>query len=138
MGGFSFIAMYILMYAMVDSFGNVFNNVNQAYMAALMTAPMLLIEIAIMRGMYPNRAINAAIVCGSIVLGVTCWLLIRGQVFVGDEQFLRSMIPHHGGAILMCDKAVFSDPEINGLCARIKDGQQEEIDWMKRKLEELE
>ena len=31
----SFIAMYILMYAMVDAFGNVYNSVNQAYMAGL-------------------------------------------------------------------------------------------------------
>jgi hypothetical protein len=30
-------------------------NINQAYMAALMTAPMALIELVIMRGMYVNR-----------------------------------------------------------------------------------
>ena len=44
----SFIAMYILMYAMVDSFGSVFNNINQVYMAGLMAAPMVLIELALM------------------------------------------------------------------------------------------
>src|SRR5688572_15773091 len=33
--GLSFGAMYILMYAMVDSFGHVYTNVNQFYMAAL-------------------------------------------------------------------------------------------------------
>ena len=35
----SFIAMYVLMYAMVDKFEDVYPNHNQAFMAALMTAP---------------------------------------------------------------------------------------------------
>ncbi|HMB25049.1 MAG TPA: hypothetical protein VKP08_19540, partial [Anaerolineales bacterium] len=41
----SFIAMYILMYAMVNVIGNVYNNFNQFYMAGLMTAPMVIIEL---------------------------------------------------------------------------------------------
>ena len=32
----SFISMYVLMYAMVDRFGNVYPNLNQFYMAGLM------------------------------------------------------------------------------------------------------
>ncbi len=39
----SFISMYILMYSMVDRFANVFPNVNQFYMAGLMTMPMIII-----------------------------------------------------------------------------------------------
>jgi len=35
----SFIAMYVLMYAMVDRFANVYNNLNQVYMAGPMAAP---------------------------------------------------------------------------------------------------
>ena len=38
----SFIAMYILMYAMVDKFANVFPNFNQFYMAGLMASPWCL------------------------------------------------------------------------------------------------
>jgi hypothetical protein len=38
----SFVALYILMYAMVDRFANVLNNRNQVYMAGLMAAPMVL------------------------------------------------------------------------------------------------
>jgi hypothetical protein len=58
----SFIAMFILMYAMVDRFANVYGNLNQVYMAALMAAPMIIIELVVMRGMYPNGALNAAII----------------------------------------------------------------------------
>jgi hypothetical protein len=51
----SFIAMYILMYGMVNAFANVYMNVNQAYMAGLMAAPMCVIELVLMRAMYPDR-----------------------------------------------------------------------------------
>jgi len=55
-----FIAMYALMYAMVDQFANVYSNLNQVYMAGLMTAPMILIELAVMRSMYEDRRLNVA------------------------------------------------------------------------------
>jgi len=42
----SFMAMYILMYAMVDRLANVYPSFNQLYMAGLMTAAMLGIELA--------------------------------------------------------------------------------------------
>ena len=51
----SFIAMYILMYAMVDRLGNVFNSVNQLYMAGLMTAPMVVLEVLLMGSMYKDK-----------------------------------------------------------------------------------
>jgi uncharacterized protein (DUF305 family) len=51
---------------------------------------------------------------------------------------MRSMIPHHAGAILMCEQAPTRDPEIKDLCAAIVSSQQSEIDQMKAKLAELE
>ena len=41
----SFISMYVLMYAMVNAFENVIPNINQFYMAGLMTTPMIIIEL---------------------------------------------------------------------------------------------
>ena len=138
MAVFSYIAMFVLMYAMVDSFANVYINVNQFYMAGLMAAPMVIIEIALMSAMYPNKKLNAGIAAAGMILLVLCWVLIRKQTAVGDKQFLRSMIPHHAGAILMVDQASIKDPEIQALSRTIVAGQQAEIDWMKRKLAELE
>ena len=46
-----FVSMYFLMYAMVDTLENVRHNLNQVYMAGLMTAPMLVIEIGLMGSM---------------------------------------------------------------------------------------
>jgi hypothetical protein len=135
MTGLSFVAMYILMYAMVDAFGNVFNNVNQVYMAGLMAAPMLLLELVLMGSMYPNRALNAALVVGSLAILLLCWFGIRQQIGVSDQQFVRSMIPHHAGAILMCKQNRLQDPELQQLCREIIRSQQSEVDLMKAKLQ---
>jgi uncharacterized protein (DUF305 family) len=48
------------------------------------------------------------------------------------------MIPHHAGAILMCEQASLYDAEIKDLCGRIINSQQEEIDQMKAILQRLE
>jgi uncharacterized protein (DUF305 family) len=134
----SYASMYALMYAMVNVFENVLPNVNQLYMAALMTGAMVIIELVLMGGMYPNKRVNAiALGLGAAVL-VATWLAIRQQALVSDRQFLKSMIPHHAGAILMCEEAPIGDPEIKQLCRAIVSSQQAEIDQMKAKLEELE
>lgn len=132
-----FIAMYILMYAMVDRFENVFSNINQFYMAGLMTAPMVLIELAIMRAMYENRMANIVIIVVSLIALVGFWVGIRQQIAVTDEQFLKSMIPHHAGALLMCGKAPIQDSEIQSLCQEIIRSQQSEIKQMKAILSRL-
>jgi hypothetical protein len=137
MAALSFAAMYVLMYAMVDRFVNVLNNLNQVYMAGLMTAPMVVFELLLMRSMYGNKRADAAILLASAVLLVGCLVSIRTQAGITDKQFLRSMIPHHGSAILMCDQASLQDPDIKQLCERIRTGQQAEIDFMKAKLKGL-
>jgi hypothetical protein len=66
----SFVAMYILMYAMVDRVENALPNLNQAYMAALMAAPMVAIELILMRHMYTNARANLASYALCLVIGV--------------------------------------------------------------------
>lgn len=129
-----FVAMVGLMYAMVDRFSNVFINVNQLYMAGLMSASMVLIEFALMGSMYPNRRLNALFVSLGAVSLVLCWVVTRQQVGIDDRQFLKSMIPHHAGAILMCKEAKIDDPEIEQLCDRIIASQRREIAEMKAML----
>jgi uncharacterized protein (DUF305 family) len=135
MTGLSFIAMYVLMYAMVDRLANVYMNFNQVYMAGLMAAPMALIELAVMRTMYRDIRMNALMGGGALIAGIVCFLFIRHQTGVGDRQFLRSMIPHHGAAILMCNEAPVHDAEIRSLCQNIVTSQQAEIDQMTAILE---
>ncbi len=137
MTALSFVAMFILMYAMVDRFANVYPNINQFYMAGLMAAPMVLIELLVMRAMYPDIRIN--VIFGGVALAalVMFFLGIRAQTAVGDVQFVKSMIPHHAGAILMCGRATITDSELKKLCGEIMQGQRQEIEQMKKILARL-
>jgi uncharacterized protein (DUF305 family) len=133
----SYVSMYALMYAMVNTLGDIYNNMNQVYMAGLMTAPMVVIEMLLMSSMYKNRKLNVLLIAGSCVAGIACFLFIRQQAAISDRQFLRSMIPHHSGAILMCDGASLQDQRIRELCKTIVTGQQQEIDQMRAILADL-
>ena len=134
----SFVAMYVLMYAMVDRFENVYPNFNQFYMAGLMAAAMIVIELVVMGGMYPNKKLNVVLIAASLIVLAAFWILIRQQTVIGDRQFVKSMIPHHAGALLMCHEVTLNDPELVRLCEGIVRGQQAEIDQMKAKLRELD
>ncbi|HEU4689898.1 MAG TPA: DUF305 domain-containing protein [Vicinamibacterales bacterium] len=133
----SFISMYVLMYAMVNTPGDVYNSLNQVYMAGLMTAPMVVIEMLLMSGMYKNKKLNSLVIAGSCLAGIAFFLFIRQQTAISDRQFLRSMIPHHSGAILMCNDASLQDQRILELCKTIVAGQQQEIDKMRVILADL-
>lgn len=133
----SFIAMYLFMYAMIDSLPNFYNNVNQFYMAGLMAMPMVIFEVIIMRSMYMNKKKNAIIIGASAVALIAFFLFIRFQTGVSDKQFVKGMIPHHAAAILMAKKSPSTDPEIKKLQEEIISSQQKEIEQMKAILERL-
>ena len=134
----SFISMYILMYAMVDRLENVYPNFNQFYMAGLMAAPMVVIELIVMRSMYENKKLNTIIAGVSVIVAITFFMFIRQQAGVSDQQFLKSMIPHHAAAILICEQAPLQNTGISELCKGIVSNQQAEIDQMKVLLTKLE
>ncbi len=134
----SFIAMYLFMYAMINSLDNFYNNANMFYMAGLMAMPMVIFEVIIMRSMYMNKKRNAIIIGAGTVVLIAFFLFIRVQATVGDKQFLKGMIPHHAAAILMAGQSSLQDPEVKALAKKIIVDQQAEIEQMKAKLKELE
>lgn len=133
----SFIAMYILMYSMANSINNVYPNINQFYMAGLMTMPMIIIELILMGKMYGNKRLNVGLITICSVGLIAFFLLIQFQTAVSDKQFLKGMIPHHAAAILMSEQSTSQDPEIKKLQQEIISSQQEEIRVMKAKLKSL-
>ncbi|MBN9349302.1 MAG: DUF305 domain-containing protein [Chitinophagaceae bacterium] len=133
----SFISMYILMYSMVNSIKNVYPNINQFYMAALMTMPMMIIELGLMGKMYMNKKLNTVLISISSAALIAFFLLIQYQTGVTDRQFLRGMIPHHAAAILMSEQSKTQDPEIMKLQQEIISSQQQEIAEMKAILKRL-
>lgn len=106
-------------------------------MAATMTMPMLIIEVILMRHMYMNKKLNFVLIVICALSLVGFYTGTRKQIAVSDKQFLKSMIPHHAGAILMCQETDLTDPELKRLCEEIVASQQKEIDQMKAKLREL-
>jgi len=123
--------MYFVMFTMIFTLGEFIQNINFFYMALMMATPMTVMMPLIMPSMYPDRKLNLAIYAGCALLFVLSFAGIRSQAMVGNSQFLRSMIPHHSGAILMCEQAAITDLEIKSLCRKIIKSQAEEIDQMK-------
>lgn len=127
----SYVVMLASMFSRVNVLSNVFLSLNQVYMAGLMVAPMLLIMLIVMGSMFKKKRLNAVLFVAGVVLTGLFWLLVRTQAGVGDQQFLRSMIPHHAGAILVCEEASLTDPRIEELCRQIIEAQVREIREMK-------
>ncbi|WP_436096852.1 DUF305 domain-containing protein [Bosea sp. LjRoot237] len=105
-------------------------NLNNVYMTLMMLAPMAVVMLVSMRSMFPSRRINLAICVGAIAIFLVSFIGMRTQAGVGNAEFLRSMIPHHSGAVLMCEQASVTDPEIVALCRSIIESQQKEIAQM--------
>ena len=131
----SLIIMYVAMFAMIWSWGEFVQNINFFYMALVMWAPMAAVMLLTMRPMYPNGKLNGLLYLGFAAVFLLSMIGIREQALVGDRQFLRSMIPHHSGAVLMCRKAEIADPEVRSLCKGIITSQTSEIGQMKAILE---
>lgn len=137
MTALSFVSMFALMYIMVDSYSNIYINLNQLYMAGVMTAPMVLIELLFMRSMYSNKNLNFILIACACVTFMLLVLFIRRQTGINDKEFLKSMIPHHAAAILMCKQAHLQNSRIQKICDEIIVNQQSEINLMKEILQTL-
>jgi uncharacterized protein (DUF305 family) len=126
----SLVVMYFVMFSMIDGWRDFRNNLNMLYMALTMVAPMGMLMLATMRGMYKNKRLNAGIYVGLAVLFIAALAGTRQQSVISDTQFIASMVPHHSGAILMCREANLKDPELVRLCEDISAAQRREIEQM--------
>lgn len=122
-----FIIMYLVMYTMIATLDHFYANINNVYMTLMMVAPMAVIMLISMRSMFTARRLNWPIGVSAAVLFVASFIAMRTQTGVGDAEFLKSMIPHHSGAILMCEQAALTDPEVIALCKNIVQAQKAEI-----------
>lgn len=126
----SLVIMYFLMFEMIWSFGEFFHNINMFYMAVTMAMPMGILMLLLMPMMFQDKRLNLLLYAIFALLFALAFWGIRAQGLVGDREFLRSMIPHHSSAILMCNRAPISDPAIREICFKpngIVDSQQREI-----------
>jgi len=136
----STVIMYLVMFEMINGFGEFIQNINFFYMALTMAMPMGVLMLLLMGNMYADRKLNLILYGVLGVIFVGAFAAVRSQALVGDKQFVRSMIPHHSGALLMCRQASLRDPEIRQLCFGpngIIQSQTREIDQMKLILHRL-
>jgi hypothetical protein len=112
-----------------------YNNIVKVYMALLMGALMVLISYGLMLfRMYTKN--NLYIFGASIAVTVFLIFLIRKQILVDDDQFLRSMIEHHSAALLMTDEILkkTNNKDIKNLAENIYNSQTKEISLMQKLL----
>ena len=136
----STIIMYLVMFEMIRGAGEFIQNINFFYMALTMAMPMGVLMLLMMGSMYANKRLNLILYAALGLIFVLAFAAVRTQALVGDRQFVRSMIPHHSGAILMCNEASIRDPEIRDLCFKpngIVQSQEREIEQMKQILRRL-
>lgn len=137
--GLSFIAMYITMYLNTYEFDHVYFSLTRFYMTCLGISAMAVIMLSFMLNLYKNRKINMGIYVGSALLFVAALGLVRVQApIIGDELYLKAMIPHHSIAILTSKRADLKDPEAKKLAEEIIEAQEREIAQMKKIIYRLE
>lgn len=134
----SFVFMYAAMFFNVDKFSHIYISQSRTFMALYMVAPMAIIMLLFMLGMYTNKKINALIIIGGLVVGLGAVFLLRTQTTVKDVQYMKAMIPHHSIAILVSEHATFEDPETAQLAKDIIEAQKREIAQMEKIIERLE
>ena len=127
--------MFLLTYTMIAEPGHFVFSINKLYMALIMVAAMNIVMLTVMRSMFKDKKKNFFIYGVLVIILGLSFAFLRTQTPVGDQLFLRSMIPHHSAAILICERARLSDPEVITLCEQIIEAQREEIAQMQEIIE---
>ncbi len=134
----SCVTMYLAMFLNVDSMGHIHLSLTRLYMTLLMVSPMALTMLWMMRQMYFDKRLNLVIALASIATFVISLILLRAQTPIGDQQYMKAMIPHHSSAILTSKHAQLDDPEVKALAKQIIQSQEEEIAQMEAILERMD
>ncbi len=133
----SFVIMYAVMFLNAASIDHVMLSTMRTYMTLLMIAPMAVVMLLYMWGMYKNKKLNALILAVSIVGFGAIYYMMRNQTGISDVQYMKAMIPHHSSAILTSENADLQDPETKKLAEDIIKLQKEEIALMKEYLKRI-
>jgi hypothetical protein len=134
----SVIAMFFLMYQLVYSFEHVTFSTNRLVSSLVMGSVMTLIMLGFMWKMIEGVAIKAAVLVGAVVVGIAILAINRDQTLIGDEAFMKSMIPHHSIAINNARKSDIRDPRVRRLANQIIESQVEEITEMQWLLQDID
>jgi hypothetical protein len=110
-----------------NSYDDLRLSLNDVYMVLLMTGWMLFFM-----GLYYSYTLGTLVGLSTLLVSLYA---IRTQLFISERQFLLGMIPHHSMAVHMSKKLQQKPNTLSDLLKNIIESQQEEIVYMKRKLE---
>lgn len=128
--GVSTLVMFGLMYLNSYQFSHVRFSETRTYMAIYMGAAMAIIMLGFMLNMYKNKTANMAIFISSLMVFATSLFLVRSQVTVQDNAWMKAMIPHHSIAIMTSKRAEIDDIRVKELANEIIKAQRREIKEM--------
>lgn len=128
--GTSTVIMLGLMYLNSYQFSHVRFSETRTYMAIYMGAAMAIIMLGFMLNMYKNKKANIAIFAGSLIVFAASLFLVRSQVTVQDNAWMKAMIPHHSIAIMTSERAEIDDVRVKELANEIIKAQRREIKEM--------
>jgi uncharacterized protein (DUF305 family) len=131
MVGMSTVLMFGLMYQLVYEADHVFFSLNRLVASLVMACVMTIVMLGFMWPMYKGERTKMTVVALATVGAVAMLAINRGQVLVGDTQFMKAMIPHHSIAINNARKADIRDPRVRALADKIIQSQVREIEEMK-------
>lgn len=134
----SVVIMFVLMYQLVYTFDHVYFSVNRLVASLVMGCVMTVVMLGFMWSMYKGTGTKVAVVAVAAVAGVALLAANRGQVFIDDVRFMKSMIPHHSIAINNARKASISDPRVRKLADVIISSQVKEIAEMELLIQDIE
>jgi uncharacterized protein (DUF305 family) len=134
----STIVMFVLMYLNTYQVDHVWFSQTRMWMALYMGAAMAVVMLAFMLSMYSNKNLNIAIFALSALVFLGSLYLVRSQDTVGDEAWMKAMIPHHSIAILTSSRANISDPRVRKLADGIIEAQRREIAEMEALIADLD
>ena len=134
----STVVMFGLMYLNTYAASHVWFSQTRMWMALYMGAAMAAVMLAFMLGMYRNTRLNTAIFAAAALVFSGSLYLVRSQDTVGDEAWMKAMIPHHSIAILTSERANISDPRVRKLADEIIEAQRREIAEMEALIADLD
>lgn len=126
----SIIFMFVFSYAVLNLIldVNTYFHLNKVYMALSMAFFMGIMEAYMVH--------DTLLLVVFTILTIVSILLMRDQILINENEFLKSMIEHHQMALLMSDKILKkkSSKFTKKLAIDIIKSQQEQIDEMKQHL----
>lgn len=134
----STVVMFVLMYLNTYQWSHIRFSETRVYMALIMGAAMAVVMLSFMLGMYKNVKFNIGIYLGAFVVFAMALGLVRTQVTVEDQSYMRAMIPHHSIAILTSKNARIDDARVRELADGIIAAQVREIAEMEWLIDDIE